>query len=192
MVFWVVKLSEDFLVEQIPQILRRGKKMMLSNPEFAHSHKIKAFSRLECFPEMLLVAQVDAPDFAVADALRHFCYRYPTFVIALYCKPLLWSATSRKNVLVPLQSEFDSFEIAVQQIREIVALQIKGRWESSVEWNKEFYDTFFDSQFITSRKNRSLQARLMPQFFVQKDSPEFRSMRAARHTKPNTTLKMFE
>ena len=112
-------------------------------------------------------------------------------MIALYSKPFLWSATSRKNVAVPFSLEFDSVEKAVEEIRKIIAPQIKERFECFVEWQKEFYGTFFDSQFIPQRKNRALQTRLMPKFFVQKGTPEYRSARFSK-TKPNTNLKMFE
>lgn len=164
----------------------------MSNPSFAWEHKLKAFGRLECFSEMLLFAEVGAPSFAIIDALKHFCHRYPAFVVALYNKPVLWAATYRKEVSIPLQQEFFSTENAVEQTRKLLQGQIKERWAPSVEWKKEFYETFFDSQFIESRKNSSLQTRLMPGFFVGKNSPEHRSMREARHTKPNTTLKQFE
>lgn len=48
-----------------------------------------------------------------------------------------------------------------------------------------------NSQPTVAPHNLKLQKRLMPAFFAEKGAPERKSMRGAKFTKPNTTLKEF-
>ena len=187
-----MQTTRPYLVKRIPEILRRGKMRMMNDSAFAFGHRIKAFQRFEFFPEMLLFAQVrETPGMAMIDALKHFVHRFPTFVIAFYQSPLLWTATQRKGFEVPLRMEFDSKEQALDWLRRQCGEKISERTQFSVEWDEKFYDTFFDSQFIEQRRNPRLQKQLMPVFFLDKDSPEYRSLQKHRRVVPNTTLAQF-
>jgi len=163
----------------------RGTMMKTS---FAYTHRLKAFARFECFPEMLLFSKiVESPDWAVENALNYFCYRYPTFVIALYNKNDLWVKTHRA-VKISFKKKFDSKEKAIASLRNYLNEKISERFEEDFTWDKKYYETFFESQFVEARQNPKLQRRMMPEFFVEKGTPEHKSLRGARFVKPNTNL----
>lgn len=184
--------ARAYRVKQIPAIIRRGGMRMMQNSDFAYAHRIKAFQRFEFFPEMLLFAQVrDIPGMAMIDALKHFVHRFPTFVIGLYENGFLWTATQRKGFELPLRMEFDSKEEAVSWLRKQCGEKISERMDFSVDWNEEFYNSFFDSQFIEQRRNPAVQKRLMPMFFLDKNTPEYKSMKKYKRSVPNTTLAQF-
>ena len=181
-----------YQVKWFPSINRRGKMKMMNNQDFAFSHKINAFSRFEFFPQMLLFTEIkNTPDSAIISSLRHFVHRFPTFIIAIYQEPFLWCASKRKEISLPMQQEFESKEKALEWIKQIAEENIEERMSFCVDWNDKFYETFFDSQFIQSRKNIAVQKQLMPMFFLDKDTPEYRSMKMYKRTLPNTTLKQF-
>lgn len=188
-----VEPTQPYLVKRIPEILRRGSMRMIQDSNFAFGHRIKAFQRFEFFPEMLLFAQVKGtPGMAMIDALKHFVHRFQTFVTGLYNDGFLWVATQRKGFELPLRMEFDSKQEALDWLRKECREKIRERLDFSVEWNEKFYETFFDSLFIEQRRNPKLQKQLMPLFFLDKGSPEYRSMRLYKRPIPNTTLKEFE
>jgi len=54
-------------------------------------HRLSAFLRLTVYPEMLLYTKVDLVHDTADILMRHFCGRYPTFVIALYCNNVLYA-----------------------------------------------------------------------------------------------------
>lgn len=162
------------------------------NADFAFTHRLNAFVRFEYFPPMVLFAQIkDEPTSSVVDSLKHFCHRYPTFIIAFYQPPTLWSASLRKDTSLPLQKEFESKEKAIHWLANELN-GIKESFSASIEWNNEYYDVFFESQFIEQRKNTALQKRMMPAFFLDKNSPEYKSIKKHARTMSNTTLKCFE
>ena len=167
-------------------------RMMPQTSSFAQAHKINALSRMKCYPEMLLFSELrDSPDWAVADALEHFCHRFPTFVIAFFSKGRLWAKTARGDTMVPAKKVFNYPGGALAWLRTALAEQYDERFEADNELGEKAYETFYDSQYIQSRRNLKMQKRLMPMLFVEKGTPEWKSMREARFTKPNTTLRDF-
>ncbi|MBI4044256.1 MAG: DUF4130 domain-containing protein [Candidatus Diapherotrites archaeon] len=187
-----MQTTRPYQVKRVPAILRRGSMRMMQDSDFAFGHKIKAFQRFEFFPEMLLFSELkNQSEVSIADALRHFVHRFPTFVIAFYQWPFLWTASSRMDARFFLSREFASREKALEWLRKECREKIRERLDFSVEWSEKFYGTFFDSQFIEQRRNPALQKRLMPLFFLDKESPEYRSVQKHRRAVPNTTLGQF-
>ena len=160
---------------------------------FAEAHRLKVFTRLELFPEMLLFAEIEPRAQVMENVMKFFAYRFPTFVIALYEKnsKKLWIASNRKDFSIFASKKIDSVYETLQNLRKTLANTFAERMDLSIEWSEEFFPVFYDSQFIESRKNLKIANHMMPSYFLSKELHEFKALKAAKKTKPNTSLKEF-
>ena len=168
-----------------------GENMMEAN--FGEAHRLKVFTRLQLFPEMLLFGEIEPRAQVVENVLQFFAYRFPTFVIALHEKQSkkLWIASRRKDFSIFASKNVVSVDETIQNLRKILAQTFEERMNLEVEWSEEFFPTFYDSQFIEPRKNLKIANHMMPKNFLSKELHEFHAMKAAKRTKPNTSLKEF-
>ncbi|GEM_PF-6549269 len=149
---------------------------MVSKSDFGQVHKINAFARFRAFPEMLLFSEPEgSPQWAIEQSLQHFCHRFPTFVIAL-CQKDAGGGT---------------LYCAILRLRELPGAQIAERFESDNGLCEAAYEKFYASQFISTRKNLNTQKRPMPEFFIAKGEPEWKSIRHNKFTGPNTASRDF-
>lgn len=177
------KKKKQFLVIQIMEA------------NFGEAHRLKVFTRLQLFPEMLLFGEISPRAEVVENVLNFFAYRFPTFVIALHEKSSekFWIASRRKDfsIFASKQIENNSINETIQNLRKILAQTFEERMNLEVEWSEDFFSTFYDSQFIEPRKNLKIANHMMPSHFLSKELHEFHAMKAAKRTKPNTSLKQF-
>ncbi|MBU0636378.1 DUF4130 domain-containing protein [Candidatus Micrarchaeota archaeon] len=157
---------------------------------FFASHQLKAFTRFESFPEMLLFGKIASHASFIMNALNFFCYRFPPFVIALYNTPnnRLFVQSKRKDFCYRTIKDFDSSEKALEWLRPLVQKSIKKRLHFGVDWKPEYFERFFETQFIENRKNLRLQKKLMFTNLLDKDSVEFKSLKKFSRTLSNTQL----
>ncbi|MDO8537480.1 MAG: DUF4130 domain-containing protein [archaeon] len=160
---------------------------------WAESHRLKVFTRLQLFPEMLLFGEISPRAEVVENVLDFFSHRFPTFVIALHEKETgkFWIASRRKDFEIFASKKIISIDETIENLRKTLAKTFIERIDLSVPWNEEFYSAFYDSQFIEPRKNLKIADHMMPAQFLSKDLHEFHAMKAAKRTKPNTSLKQF-
>lgn len=140
--------------------------------DFAQVHKLNAFARFKCYPEMLLFSELrDPPEWAISDSLDHFAHRFPTFVIAFFCKGRLWARTWRKDTLVPSKKVFANANEAIRWLRTALAEQFDERIDVDNDEAEQAYGVFYKSQYISSRRNLKMQKKLMPSFFYERGTP---------------------
>ncbi|VVB99665.1 Uncharacterised protein [uncultured archaeon] len=164
-----------------------------NNSDGLISHRLRTFTRLEAYPEMLLFSVLkDSPEWAIRSALLHFANRFPTFVIAFHCNGALYTRTFRKDARLPERKGFSSPEEGLSWLRVVLAGQFDERFEADAELAEEHYEKFYNSQFIPDRRNLGLQrSRMREAGGIQEGSIEWKAMRRERFVKPNTTLKEF-
>lgn len=163
------------------------------NPGFFTGHKLKAFTRFELFPEMLLAARIKSAPQIVTEALDFFVHRFPPFVIALYneSEQKLCVLSKRKEFPISIQRSFDSFENAMDWLRPQVQYFVSQRMELSVEWTPKLFERFFETQFIENRRNTRLQKQMMPIEILDRDSVEYHSLKKFKRHGTNTRLTEF-
>ena len=162
-----------------------------ASEEGIHAHHLKAFTRLNCFPEMLLYGKAkDSPDVSVKSALKYFSDRFPKFVIALYSQGKVFMRSRRKDISLPRALFFKNEEEAIIWLRERIGRIVSERFESSIEWGEEYWETYFENSNIENRRNMKQQRQRMPEWFFEKESIEYKSLMDKR-IKPNTKLSEF-
>lgn len=162
----------------------------MGNPLFSESHRLNAFTRFEFFPEMLLFSSIQSARPFIERALDFFCHRFPPMVIAFYNETdqKLYAQSKRSDFAFSTQYPFSDAEKAMEWIRKIVQQKVPQRMDLTLEWTPQYFETFFESQFIEKRKNPRLQNQMMPLHALDKNSIEYKLSKKLQRSGNNTTL----
>ncbi len=186
--------SPGFLPRRRSQSKAGRKRPMVHAPGFFSAHKLKAFTRFDQYPEMLIAAKIDVAPELVPSTLEFFCHRFPSLAIALYNEQehKLYVQSRRIDMPERMIAHFDSFTRALEWTRNVVQAHVRDRLEFSTEWNPAYYDEFYKTQFIERRHNPRLQNQMMPKKILVRDSIEWKSMNERQSSRGNSQLKQFE
>jgi probable DNA metabolism protein len=199
------KSKNDLLVERALEEFKKNpfkflsKQSIISKELFKRNKevleeilKLKAFTRFQHFPEMLLFAEANPKHDTINFVLNYFSEKFPTFIIAFFVNNKLLIKTKRKDVFLPKEKNFFSKNQAIEWARIKIREQLSERILLSIEWMEKYWSKYYDSQFIESRKNLKLAKQLMPLKFLEKQMHETKALKKAKNLKPNTSLKDFE
>ncbi len=128
-------------------------------------HRLSAFLRFEAYPEMLLFTETELVHNTSSMLMNHFTKRYSTFVIAIYTNKTLF-LDSKRDEINYFRRKYETKKQALGSIRKNLEDKIKDRINTDF-WDLKYWDTFYNSQYISARKNLKLMGHFLPSKFVK-------------------------
>ena len=152
-----------------------------ANQVIRETSKLRGFCRFNFFPEMLLVGRI-APEHDIIDlVLKHFSFRFPKFVIAIFVGDKAYIATYRKDISFNYEKEGTIWvakitEKFIHELRQTISEQINEKLDLG-QWDYNYWEKFYESQYIPTRKNIKQALRSMPKKYFEKAALSYEKKR---------------
>jgi len=118
-------------------------------------HLKKGFMRFQVHPKGILYTQTTLEHDVMDLLLAHFHMRYPTFQIAIEVKDKTYTIDERGvNKTYPMRLS--------ETITHLEVLRPLHEMAQSMGDTKGVWESFYQSQYISQRKNLKLQQKMMP------------------------------
>lgn len=121
------------------------------------SQKIKTLTRLEVHKERLLIGRINDEHETGGSILQYFMEKFPTFYILIFSNYGLFYGS--KKICLEIEPIGTNDEEIIREFKDKLEEKIKklGLREVKEDFSEKLWETYYDSQYIPSRKNIKAQ-----------------------------------